>query len=762
MGNSLDLIIPEPFKSFHYKLTTPKYFTGKYFTCNRYRNMVCLSRLGYLKNFKLALRFNETISMELQYVAIMHFDLRSKVLEDQHCFMATDGEGNIKSMTKSARDIFQLETSIFQYGSQFKKIYEVSFYYNFGQSFNLIANRKINQKEIKGKYYKIMKDNKLKEAWEDYIIWSKPRTMRIITRFGESIKVRLKIQNRIIGQVNEITRFIILQNISTMKIFQELDLTHNFDRRKGAAEKKEERKNIESILCQGKKKKAGDNTLNSQGTYFDEEEDLKAETLRAFNNKSKITKCSNKEEKGDSFQEKKVGFLTERKKKRQVTFNFNQQINPRNNDSIVGPLYRPNEQIEEEESLNEELQALSIESYEINESLEINVEPSLKKNKIKVENYEKTQKNIHFRLSKLIHHNQNLCLTKSFFPSVSSKEKMLELVDSNANFTSSKTTSRVEKAKYKISKVQIKNNTRMHSSTKTALVFLILILMINLNCIFVKYPLQKKTQVEVPIALIALDIVCWITWVQLYGIINLEGNRAVRDGWIGEYDMKRFINNQSYWEGTYPLQSKSEVWIFAHIAEKECDKLVRKFQFLDIFKGYHKWVDDDINVDFYEIANSNEIVSENDPVDIKMNNGLISIDNTTKWFQVKMSRLDTMMLTTLAGEIYMSRNYQNDSLEVIPSLGESRDRNNDPFEDYFRKLLIREPLKAVAYRTWDIEEYLKDVCRQNEWSIVFSSLVGICSSTFLLILLIIYVLRVKFKMNDYYERLFSIKVRDSL
>lgn len=115
-------------------MLTSKYFTGKYLTCNEYRTMFCLSRLGYLKDFKLALRLNETISMELQFIGLMHFNIENKELEDQKCVVITDRGGIVQAMTKSAEEIFQLEDCIFEYNKQFQKIYNVSkiiFFFNF-------------------------------------------------------------------------------------------------------------------------------------------------------------------------------------------------------------------------------------------------------------------------------------------------------------------------------------------------------------------------------------------------------------------------------------------------------------------------------------------------------------------------------------------------------------------------------------------------------------------------------------------------------
>lgn len=102
-----------------------KFFKGTLLTLNNYRNLFCMSRLGYLKPMKMSLRLNENISMELQFVSIMHFDLQNKFLDDHHCILITDREGHIKSMTKSAKNFFQNGENIFDHNSDLERVYKV-------------------------------------------------------------------------------------------------------------------------------------------------------------------------------------------------------------------------------------------------------------------------------------------------------------------------------------------------------------------------------------------------------------------------------------------------------------------------------------------------------------------------------------------------------------------------------------------------------------------------------------------------------------
>lgn len=583
-----------------------------------------------------------------------------------------------------------------------------------------------------------MKNPELKQAWKDFINWSKPGILNLdlSQKKLENIFLKAKIQNRIIEPQGQIVRVIVIRSINNKKIFQDFDFHFKFEKEFDDLDHK---KNMESILCENEEEKI-------QGM-----EGQRPETVRVFSSNKATTFSSSKEDKPDDIRK---AIHTERGGElEKKNFQNENQMNKK-----IDNLRVNNYASRMRNRYFDEFHKGVEEGFEEGESLAMNGS-SRKKDDLSLKKFEKSISHPHFKLSKLIHHNKKLSLQQEFFPTAASKENISNLMDSNISYTGQQTTTNLaEKSKFKISKIEAITETRYHRVTIFTLIMISLILLINYFAITLKYQVQQKNQIEIPVALIAVDIVCWITWVQLYGIISLEGNRAVREGWIGEYDMKRFIKNKSYWEGTYPLQSGSDVWIFAHIAEKSLDKMVRKFQFLNLFKGFHKWVDDDIMLDFYEVVSDNKDISGKEKVDPGLNKGLISINNKTKWFKQKTSRLDAMMLSDIAGAIYMKRNYENASLEEIPSLGEERDRNNDPFEDYFRKLLIGEPLKAVAYRTWDMEEYLKDICIYGETVLLQSSVIGGLSSLVIVLVMFGYLSKVGQNMRKYYEIVFNIKV----
>lgn len=222
--------------------------------------------------------------------------------------------------------------------------------------------------------------------------------------------------------------------------------------------------------------------------------------------------------------------------------------------------------------------------------------------------------------------------------------------------------------------------------------------------------------------------------------------------------MKKFLLGKSYWEDTYPKQISSGLWAFVDVAQKSLDQRVRKFQYRSLYAGRNNFFDDELGVDFYRINEGDKKSNNQNEVIPETNNGLLFINNETEWYKVQMERYDSLKLLDLAGRQYLSRNYENDSLKKIPSLGIDRNRNNDPFEDFLRKLLIGESLYRVMLRIWDVYEYLKNVSRQNEDYVFWSAVLGGGGSGFLLLMLVLYLMRIKNQMNNFYEILFNFKV----
>lgn len=127
---NLEKIIPEPFRSMHKHLIQERFFSGVFLTQNKYRNIVCLSRLGELKPFKLTVRINHSISMDLQFVGIMQFENNwSRYSTKDPCIAVTDTKGIIKSVSKPAKELFSVGQSIFSSNKAFKVIYKVSLYF---------------------------------------------------------------------------------------------------------------------------------------------------------------------------------------------------------------------------------------------------------------------------------------------------------------------------------------------------------------------------------------------------------------------------------------------------------------------------------------------------------------------------------------------------------------------------------------------------------------------------------------------------------
>lgn len=614
--------------------------------------------------------------------------------------------------------------------------------------------------KINGDYYKIVEDEDNRMIWSDYLKWSKPTFIRMRRSF-----LKLKIQDFIIPQLKEVVRFIVIEHINDDKVYQSYNIYPKKQKGKKNKFETKERKNIECIL--EKIEEASKKTLESSKSESDS--DLKAKVAQ-----TKTSRVSDENKRRKERFEIQRQNHTERENvvKKAVTFS---KINTeKNNDFEFLLLKSKKSRIVESAKETDENKNLEVEKkqaelmkgsilkkftkmpsgVENSDSLYMNKDKRKRTQILKIEDFEKSKNSPLFKLSKLIHHHPKLNLIRNANDIVKSKANISKLMESDVHFTGQEPTSKLEKNIFNVSKIDIKKISVFHKSAKTAILIIIIISMINIFLMDQKLTNQELATKEIPTLLVLADIFCWVTWVEMYGIISLEGNRAVREGWIDKNDMKRYLHGKSYWEDTYAKQFSSGLWAFVDIAQKNYDQKLRNIDYPELFHGYDEFFDDQLGVDFYKIDLEND---EQTKVNPEKNKGLISIREGVEWYKIEMQRYDSLKLLELAGNIYKERNYENDTLEDIPSLGKNRDRDKDPFEDYLRKLLIGESLYRVMIKGWDTYEYLKDISRKNENSILFCSAGAAISSGILLLGLLGYLLKLRKEMNDFYQLIFSFK-----
>lgn len=610
-----------------------------------------------------------------------------------------------------------------------------------------------------------MDDEKKKMAWRDYLKWSKPSYIKM-----KNCILKMKIQDFLLTQVRKVIRFIVIENINDEKFYQSFDVKSKHLRKKSIKLEMKERKNIESMLR--KSETIGSKITNPQSSSKDDfdfipnERKIKPKTSRNYGDEEErfgeeekfLTKRADYMEKGfylkkkEKSQENSIKLKIPKLKQKKSIFGNSEEKNIEMENLEEGVF-----QFNFEENYDKKSKPKSVPLEEEDSESYSHSEKDIVKKKdiLKIDEFEKSKNHPFFKLSKLIHHHPSLNLIRNGNDIVKSKSKILTLIESDVHFTGHEPTSKLGKNIFNISKIDIKKYSVFHKSAKISIILIIIIALINIILVNQKSYIQEITTKEVPNMLVITDIFCWIVWVELYGIMSLEGNRAVREGWIGKYDMKKYLDGKSYWEDAYFKQKSSGLWAFVDLAQKTYDTKIRKITYPDLFHGYEGVFKDELGVDFYRIGQGGEgRVSVNE----EKNKGYMSIGNEVEWYKVDMGRRDSLKLLDLAGRIYLKRNYENDSVEDIPSLGKERDRNRDPFEDYLRKLLIGESFYKVMLKNWDNYEYIKDVSGRNEYMIFLCSVGSTLSSGFLLIGFMIYILKLKSDMNNFYRLIFSFKV----
>lgn len=561
----------------------------------------------------------------------------------------------------------------------------------------------------------------MQKAWKDYLKWSEHRIRKINIKGILEISVEAKLQYRIVHQKKRILKFFIIRNIRNQQIFQDFSVNWTDERAFEEKEKREERLNIESVVFNNKEIQE---KLKFQKIDKDVLFQENGEGILVHRHQQRYIRSLIESKEGQLIVNRKEELLIESIKEldeeqTEKRIQLEKASKNKNDDDAhrKGKFFNQKNIQSRKKS-----QDYGVHGNFDTFSLRVNKEPSQKKEKLDLEDFEITKNNLRFKLSKLIHHHPKFSITGKFFPTASTEKKSLQLVDSNLNSIHSKSFIKAENTKFKTQTVHITTNTKFHWSVKISLYSLTFLFFLNSFAIFIRGYFQKMTTSEAPIALTAIDVVNWITWSQLYGIISLERNRAVREGWISKNDVKKYLKGENYWERTYVLQTPSKVWTFSEESQRKADIMLKNIEFEGLFPELDKWILDYIEIDIFELEDEFENDQGNDIVGEK-NKGIIHSKFGIRWEKKRFSRHEAIEMSAIAGKAYENRNYENDSLKEIPSLGEERDRNKDPFEDYFRRLLTGQSLKSATERIWNFEEYLKAVCSQNE-GIIFWTFIG--------------------------------------
>lgn len=118
---NLGVIIPSPICNFHSALLEIENTTGKLLMNRNLRPMLVTHREGYEIPVSLGVRINADIYNKIEYVGSLNFEMNSI----QSCILVVSKKGRIMSMTRPAKEFFDVEAKMSQYNSDFPLIFKV-------------------------------------------------------------------------------------------------------------------------------------------------------------------------------------------------------------------------------------------------------------------------------------------------------------------------------------------------------------------------------------------------------------------------------------------------------------------------------------------------------------------------------------------------------------------------------------------------------------------------------------------------------------
>lgn len=123
MGKELDLLLPDPIKSYHKKLFALNSAKGggNLFMHQMSRSLIIKTKKGHLVPFEFGVRMNINQSNMIEFVGLLNF--RKNDMDS--CVVLLNKEGCITGVTQSAAKIFEEGTYLGEYNKEFENINEV-------------------------------------------------------------------------------------------------------------------------------------------------------------------------------------------------------------------------------------------------------------------------------------------------------------------------------------------------------------------------------------------------------------------------------------------------------------------------------------------------------------------------------------------------------------------------------------------------------------------------------------------------------------
>ena len=372
-------------------------------------------------------------------------------------------------------------------------------------------------------------------------------------------------------------------------------------------------------------------------------------------------------------------------------------------------------------------------------------------------------------ISYLVHHNDALNIARF--------DKTNELLKYRAGFISLKNDNSGSQGVQFSSKngtdhgqkevIPIESSITKHRYSRVATLSLLLLAALNFALIFIKVPFQEASKLDLLVQIITVDMTAWAVWTQNFVSIYFEFGRYFREGWL-PLNLSKPYHDTDYYGVSYSDYIKSGALSFQLGAEEELDQRLRNASFPYLL-NYRSWVYDKIQIEVYTIdqnktlsgvTSASGIGSDFSAMEYYQNHaGLFDKGVEIAWVNVTVSRTVAAKIADELGRYILQRNYQNDSLGKMPSLGATRHRDNDLIEEMYRRILVGELNKATVLRSYDVIEYTKAIPWQYLVFTLYSAvgLVGI--NCFAGVGLIGFLMLKVFKMRKFVSFMFEISVR---
>ena len=115
------MLIPNPLKQNHKDMIKINNITGKLLMDSQLRNMVCLTKEGFITPVKLGVRINAMIEHGIQFCGVLNFCLK----RTESCIVIVNKLGKILELTKAADKFFTKDKSLMTHNQGFSKIFRV-------------------------------------------------------------------------------------------------------------------------------------------------------------------------------------------------------------------------------------------------------------------------------------------------------------------------------------------------------------------------------------------------------------------------------------------------------------------------------------------------------------------------------------------------------------------------------------------------------------------------------------------------------------